>query len=261
VAVFGRGTDNALWWQYGNGKGKWSGWQQIGGDIKYSPSCANFQNAIHCFVIGSDNALWTTQQDKKGGWYPFKKLGGVTTGSPSAVVANDANGSPALYVILRSTSGELSVIARYKDQDTDLYNWSDYRGLGVISASAVTCVHMGGSHVDCYGRNNKGEVVEFANALTKASIIKLGGQTDRRPGALAGIGGQQVRVLVKGTDGQLWYKRWKAGESFTDWKQTAVTLNGQPACRYYDASKSYLCFDVGTDKVGRVVNIPPETLK
>ncbi len=72
IAVFGRGTDNVLWWQYGNGTGKWSGWQQIGGEMKYSPSCATFQNAIHCFVVGSDNALWTTQQDKKGAGIPSR---------------------------------------------------------------------------------------------------------------------------------------------------------------------------------------------
>ncbi|MFT3671674.1 hypothetical protein [Aestuariivirga sp.] len=260
IAVFGRGTDNALWWQTGNGKGAWNGWQRIGGEIKYSPSCTIFQKAIHCFVIGSDNALWTTQQDKKGGWYPFKRLGGATTGSPSAVSALDANGSPALYVILRSNSGELSVIARYKDQDTDLYNWSDYRGLGVVSASAVYCVFMGGTHVDCYGRNNKGETVEFADALVKATIIKLGGQTDKRPGAIASVDGKQVRVLVKGMDGKLWHRRWKAGQSFSPWKQTNIDINSQPVCRYYDTAGANVCFDVGPDKVGRAIFIPTGAL-
>ncbi len=68
-------------------------------------------------------------------------------------------------------------------------------------------------------------------------------------------------MLVKGTDDQLWYKRWTAGQGFADWKQTAVKINGQPVCRYYDATKSYTCFDVGPDKVARVINIPTATLK
>jgi hypothetical protein len=261
VAVFGRGTDNALWWQTGNGKGKWSGWKKIGGEMKYSPSCATFEKTVHCFVIGSDSALWTTRQDKKGGWFPFLRLGGFTTTSPAAVVATDAEGSPALYAILRASSGELSVIAYHKDQETDLYGWSDYRGLGVTSASAVTCVPMGGSHVDCYGRNNKSETVEFAQVLTTPKIVKLGGQSEKRPGVIAAATGQQVRVLVKGTDGKLWYKRWKAGEGFSGWKQTKVTLNSQPVCKYYDAAKAYTCFDVGPDKTARVITIPTDVLK
>jgi len=261
VAVFGHGTDDALWWQTGNGKGKWSGWARIGGEIKYSPSCASFEKAIHCFVIGSDNALWTTQQDKKGGWYPFKKLGGWTSASPAAVVATDSNGSQALYVIVRSKSGELSVIARYKDLDTDLYTWSGYRGLGVTSGSAVTCVPMGGTRVDCYGRGSNGEAVQFADVLVKPTIAKLGGEIEKRPGVIVSGFGKQVRVLAKGTDGMLWYKRWTASQGWQNWKQTKVAVNGQPVCKFYDEAQGYLCFDVTPDKTARVITMPPGVLK
>lgn len=261
LAIFGHGLDNALWWQTSNGKGKWSGWKKIGGVMKYSPSCAQFKKTIWCFVIGQDNALWETHQDKKGGWYAFSKLGGSTTASPSAVAADDANGNDALYVILRSQSGELSVIARYMDTDTELYDWTGYRGLGVSSKSAVTCVHMGGTHVDCYGRNSDGAIHEFTNALTKAGVTKLGGETEKRPGVLVGVGFNQVRVLVKGMDGKLWYKRWKSGEGFANWKGTKVEINSQPACRYSTTAQTNLCFDIGPNKEARVITLPPGLLK
>lgn len=261
VAVFGRGMDNALWWQNGDGKGKWNGWSSIGGQMKYSPSCVMFDKAIHCFVVGLDGALWTTQQDKKGGWYPFKSLGGVVTGTPGAVVADDAKGSNAIYVVVRTTAGQLSVIARYRDPDTDLYNWSDYRGLGVKSQTAVTCYAMGGTHVDCYGRNAKNEVVEFANALTKPSVLNLGGQIEKRPSAIIGAGYKQVRVLVKGLDGNLWYNKWMAGGSFSGWKKTNVAVNSQPACAYNVNAEAYLCFDVGPDKQARAIKLPKDILK
>ncbi|MCA0433254.1 MAG: hypothetical protein LCH46_08315 [Proteobacteria bacterium] len=249
IALFARGTNGALWWRPGSGSGPWAAnWEQVGGVMKYSPSCTSFQKRIHCFVVGQDDALWTTSQDKDGNWYPFKSLGGFVNASPSAVAAKDGNGSDALYVFVRTTNNALSVRAYLKDQDTELFGWADYRGLKKTLWSAPSCTFMGGDHVDCYMRKENGNTIELPEVLKGGSALDLGGQTEKRPSVIVGATQKLVRVLVKGTDGVLWHRTWKSETGFADWKSTGIPLDGQPQCSYVADSKLYWCFDILADK-------------
>jgi len=248
IAIFGRSGDG-LWWRSGGGANTWTtDWTQIeGGQIEYSPSCVVFNKRVSCFVVGLDDALWWVSQSNNGGWTGYQSLGGALAGSPSAVVASDAKGSQAIYVFVRDTAGFLNVKAYYKDPETDLYAWADWRGINKKLVGAPTCVAMGGSHVDCYGRNSKKNTVEFPNVLTNGPTTNLGGETDKRPGVLVSADNKQVRIMVQGMDGKLWHKKWKAGEGFADWAPTDFDVGGQPACKYEFDTEMYWCFDVKGD--------------
>ncbi|MFO1033917.1 MAG: hypothetical protein U1E15_07555 [Hyphomicrobiales bacterium] len=250
IAIFGRGTDGALWWRPGTGAGPWDGdWSRIGGEIKYSPSCTTFNKYLWCFVVGMDDALWYTSRAPGGDWTEFQSLGGVVTGSPSAVAALDAKGNNALYAIVRTTQGQLSVKAWYMDPETELYGWADYRGLGWTAASAPSCAWMGGTHVDCYVKNNGGSISELTNVLVGGGQnVKLGGETEKRPNVMVSGNKKQVTVVVKGMDGFIWSRTWKAASGFADWKQSAIPVDGQPTCRFVVESQQYWCFDVKADK-------------
>jgi hypothetical protein len=89
------------------------------------------------------------------------------------------------------------VKAYYKDPETDLYAWADWRGINKKLVGAPTCVAMGGSHVDCYGRNSKKNTVEFPNVLTNGPTTNLGGETDKRPGVLVSADNKQVRIMFR----------------------------------------------------------------
>lgn len=245
IALFGKRGDG-LWWRSGGGANTWDAdWSRIGdGQIKYSPSCVTFNKSVWCFVVGLDDALWNVTSNKSGGWTGYQSLGGVVAGSPSAVVAMDAKGSPAIYVFVRNTSGSLSMKAYYKDPETDLYAWADWRGINKKFAGAPTCVAMGGSHVDCYARNEAGNTLEFPTVLTTGKTLNLGGETEKRPGVMVSSDRKQVRVMVRGMDGKLWHRKWKSGEGFTEWAQTDIDVAGQPQCKYVYDTKMYWCFDV-----------------
>lgn len=245
IAIFGRGGDG-LWWRSGGGANTWStDWSRIGGgQIQYTPSCVVFNKSVSCFVVGLDDALWWVSQNKSGGWTGYQSLGGSVASAPSAVVAQDAKGSQAIYVFVRNAAGYLTVKAYYKDPETDLYAWADYRDINKKLVGAPTCVAMGGSHVDCYARKNDKSTVEFSNVLTNGQTVNLGGETNKRPGIMVSPDHKHVRIMVRGMDGKLWHKKWKAGAGFADWAPTDFDVGSQPVCRYvYDTQMNW-CFDV-----------------
>ena len=60
LAVFGRGTDNALWWDHQTSSGSWTGWQSLGGDLTSQPGAATDQagGTLTVAVRGTDAAVW-----------------------------------------------------------------------------------------------------------------------------------------------------------------------------------------------------------
>jgi C1A family cysteine protease len=58
IDVFGRGTDNALWHKWWDGRA-WSGWESLGGGLSSAPAVSSWAtNRLDVFVQGTDNALW-----------------------------------------------------------------------------------------------------------------------------------------------------------------------------------------------------------
>jgi len=96
LAVFGRGTDNALWWKHQTAGGAWSSWQSLGGVITSQPGAAagvtvRFGPAV-VLARGTNGALWYRVQGTAGGWSGWKSLGGrLLSGTGPAAVNADGN--------------------------------------------------------------------------------------------------------------------------------------------------------------------------
>ena len=96
-AVFGRGTDNGLWWRHQTSSG-WSGWAPLGGVLTSRPAVsigsAVQPDALAVFVRGSDGAVWgralrATPTPGQMEWTPWGSLGGkLLPGTAPASVGN-----------------------------------------------------------------------------------------------------------------------------------------------------------------------------
>jgi hypothetical protein len=93
LAVFGRGTDNALWWIHQTSGGSWSSWQSLGGVITSQPGAATGVavrfGPLIVLARGADGALWYRVQGTGGGWSAWQSLGGALLAGtgPAAVSA------------------------------------------------------------------------------------------------------------------------------------------------------------------------------
>ena len=102
LAVFGRGTDNALWWNHQATGGTWSGWQSLGGVITSQPGAAAGATAgfgpLIALARGSDGAVWYRVRGSGGGWSGWKSLGGGLLPGTGPAAVNTQNGSLAVAV-------------------------------------------------------------------------------------------------------------------------------------------------------------------
>jgi hypothetical protein len=96
LAVFGRGTDNALWWKQQATSGTWSSWQSLGGVITAQPGAAGMVPGSGAAVVlarGTDGALWFRTQGSGSGWSTWQSFGGrLLAGTGPAAVNAQAGG-------------------------------------------------------------------------------------------------------------------------------------------------------------------------
>ncbi len=135
---FIRGTDNALWHKWF--EGKWSGWESLGGVLTSDPAAVSWSKGrIDVFVRGTDNALWHKWFDGK--WSDWESLGG------------DLSSGPA---VSSWASGRLDVFAR--GTDNALWHkwfegkWSGWESLGGVLTSDPAAVSWSKGRIDVFVR-------------------------------------------------------------------------------------------------------------
>ncbi len=78
LAVFGRGTDNALWWRHQTASG-WTGWQSLGGVLTSKPGAVTGGaiqfGALNVIAAGTGGGLWYRVWGTSG-WHSWTALGG-----------------------------------------------------------------------------------------------------------------------------------------------------------------------------------------
>lgn len=98
LAVFGRGTDNALWWKHQTASG-WTSWQSLGGIITSQPSAiaappgvTGEYGALAVFVRGNGGVMWYRSL-RQSGWSPWTEfIGNLLPGTgPAAVYESTGN--------------------------------------------------------------------------------------------------------------------------------------------------------------------------
>src|SRR5271166_244841 len=81
LAVFGRGTDNALWWRHQTtaGSANWTSWRSLGGTISSKPAVVingTLQfGALNVVAAGTTGRIWYRAYGS-GGWHAWTALGG-----------------------------------------------------------------------------------------------------------------------------------------------------------------------------------------
>lgn len=117
LAVFGRGTDNALWWTHQTTSG-WTGWQSLGGVLTSKPGAAASEFGDHgklvVFARGTDSEIWSTSLGTGSG-NAWKALAGLLLPGTGPTAAYDDNG----HLILAAVGTDKAV-----------YLWADFAGFG-----------------------------------------------------------------------------------------------------------------------------------
>jgi hypothetical protein len=198
LAVFGRGTDNALWWTHQTATGQFTGWRSLGGKLTSKPAAAtNMTNefgALNVFVRGTDGALWYRVWGATG-WKPWTFRG-------SSLLPGSGPGASASEVAVVRSDRHITVLGRTGTSN----NFVDFGGR--------TTANPGITRVP-----RALPVVAFARGLDNALWYKesplplsgglawhsLGGKLTSGVTA-ATVPGGKTYVFVLGTDNQIWMR-------------------------------------------------------
>ena len=93
LAVFGRGTDNSLWWDHQTGTGTWSGWQSLGGQLTSKPAAAvdNSSGTLTVAARGVGGEVWQRSLTSSG-WGAWTDEQGLLLAGTAPAVAYDPSG-------------------------------------------------------------------------------------------------------------------------------------------------------------------------
>jgi hypothetical protein len=213
LAVFGRGTDNRLWWRHQTSSG-WSAWAPLGGALTSKPTVhvggAIAPNALAVFVRGTNGAVYGravhgTAEGATMEWTPWGSLGGKLL--PGTAPASAGNGS-GLFVAAVGTDHAIWV--RQQLVGTTLSPWRSIGGRttadpGIASPSphAVVVFIRGTGNAAWYneffGRTSgvaagwhsmRGGLTSGVTAITQRELSRYG----------------PTSVFALGTDSQPWMK-------------------------------------------------------
>ena len=139
--VYARGADGGVWHKWWNGA-KWSGWEDLGGEIQGSPGVVIAGGKTHIYARGMDDALWEKYRDGSS-WSEWRRHddGGILTSGPCVVSSNP---------------NHRDVYARGADGGAwrkwwDGAKWSRWEGLGGELQGRPGAVLAGGG-IDIYAR-------------------------------------------------------------------------------------------------------------
>lgn len=217
-AVFGRGTDNKLWWRHQTSSG-WSGWAPLGGVLTSRPTVnvgsAVAPGTLSVFVRGSDGAVWGralhgTPVPGQLEWTPWVSLGGkLLPGTAPASVGNVAG----LFVAAIGTDHAVWV----REQPTGKSpTWHSIGGKtaadpGLASPSPNTVAAF------VRGTDNAAWYNEFFGhtAGVPTGWRSVHGQLTSGVTAITRITTSQTTVYVLGTDNLPWANGWPASFGWT----------------------------------------------
>jgi hypothetical protein len=197
LAVFGRGTDNALWWIHQVTGGKWSSWQSLGGVITSQPDAAGVtagSGPVTALARGTDGALWFRMLGS-GGWSRWQSFGGrLLAGTGPAAVNTQAGG---LVVAVTGTDHRVWLFGPMGMQVSGFLNFggvtNDTPGITTLPGTAQVIVFACGTDNAMWYKQS---ILPIGNPGGWAS---LGGVLTTAPAAATMPGGKMY-VFVLGVD-------------------------------------------------------------
>ena len=122
LAVFGSGTDGALWWRHRTASG-WTNWQSLGGLIYSKPAVVlggtNQFGALNVVAAGTTGRIWYRVYGS-GGWHAWAALGG-----PQVLAGTGPGGGFAIV----GTNENVYLFGRTGTQN----GYADFGGLSTAS--------------------------------------------------------------------------------------------------------------------------------
>jgi hypothetical protein len=212
-AVFGRGTDNRLWWRHQSSAG-WSGWAPLGGALTSKPTvnigAAVAPDGLSVFVRGPNGSVFGrtlhgTPNPGEMEWTPWVSLGGKLLPGTAPASAGNASG---LFVAAVGTDHAIWV--REQLVGKTLSPWHSIGGktgadpgIATPSPNAVVAFVRGTDSAAWYneffGRTTgvsagwhsmNGKLITGVSAITQRELARYG----------------RTSVFVLGTDNQPWTK-------------------------------------------------------
>jgi hypothetical protein len=204
LAVFGRGTDNALWWTHQVTSLVWSSWQSLGGVITSAPAAAAGATVgsgpLVALARGSNGALWARVQATNGTWSGWHSLGGVLLSGtgPAAVTA--------LGNLVIAVTGTNHHVWLYGPLGMQVFGFIDFGGVTSSTPGiTATSVPVG---VPVFARGTDNALWYKVSALpvgNPAGWTSLGGRLTSGPAA-ATVRGGKTYVFALGTDNLPWMR-------------------------------------------------------
>ena len=200
IALFARGTDNALWIFNGGNPPQWV---TLGGHLTSKPAAAagalTGGDAIDVVARGTDGAIWDRELTATA-LRPWTRVGGhVLAGTAPAAV----NVGGTLYVLAVGTDGAL-----WRNSSTDGTTWSGWLSLrGHVTGPGAATPAAGVGVAFARGTNNAAYYNEFAGTTPGVSSgwHTLGGKITSGLGAASAPDGT-TWALALGSDNRIWQR-------------------------------------------------------
>ena len=162
VRVFGRGSDDRMWWAYSNNGGeKWDmAWDAIGdGRFTSSPAAATSADGkfLAVFGKGNDNRIWWAYSTTGGNawdmaWSPIGE--GVFTSAPAACCSADGK---VIHVFGRGKDNRFWRASTNRGTAGWDLAWAPI-GEGVFTAQPAAACSWDGKRVHVFGRGNDNRI-------------------------------------------------------------------------------------------------------
>lgn len=221
-AVFGRGTDNALWWRYQTSSG-WSSWASLGGVLTSKPTvsigAAGQPGALSVFARGKDGAVWDrvltgTSTPGQQSWSSWANFGGKLLAGTAPAATGNASG---LFVAGVGTDGAIWV----KEQlVSSSMSWSPIGGK-TTADPGITSPSPNAVTVFVRGTDNAAWSNEFFGTTPGATAgwHTMGGNLTSGVAAITRTATSETSVYVLGGDSLPWTTGWPA---YVGWANVGI---------------------------------------
>lgn len=199
---------------------KWSGWQDLGGDLASAPSAVSWaQGRIDVFARGkNDHLIHDWFQD--GTWHRGEDLGGELTSAPTVI----SQGERSLDVFVRGNGNHLE-----HKYFRDGSGWSSWQNLGGTLDGAPAAASWAAGRIDVFARagDNKITHIHWVSGTGWSDWGDMEAPINDGP-AVASWAEGRLDLFGRGANHQLRHRWYTTANGWSDWEEKGGELAGPP---------------------------------